>query len=116
MYEGVVSTMAALCKISCQDMSFPKSRQVMKSHFEKIKETSQELLSCKTVYEWEDKWLYSLMCPQHGIKHMQGRKCTIFQRGKVIFPDFYFPGVKCFFSVENSHFGRPKTDFSGFEK
>ena len=27
-----------------------------------------------------------------------------------------FPGVKCFFPVENSHFGRPKTNFSGFEK
>ena len=30
--------------------------------------------------------------------------------GKVIFPDF-FPEVKCFFPVENSHFGRPKTNF-----
>ena len=27
-----------------------------------------------------------------------------------------FPGVKCFFPVENSYFGRPKTNFSGFEK
>ena len=27
------------------------------------------------------------------------------------FPDF-FPGVKCFFPVENSHFGGPKTNFS----
>ena len=40
----------------------------------------------------------------------------IFFRGyKVIFPDF-FPGMKCFFSVENFHFGRPKTNFGGFEK
>ena len=38
-----------------------------------------------------------------------------FLRGKVIFPDF-FPGVKCFFPVENFHFVRPKTNFSGFEK
>ena len=35
--------------------------------------------------------------------------------GKVIFPDF-FPGVKCFFLVEDFHVGRPKTNFSGFEK
>ena len=34
---------------------------------------------------------------------------------KVIFPDL-FPGVKCFFPVENSHFGKSKTNFSGFEK
>ena len=31
-------------------------------------------------------------------------------KGKVI-----FPGVKCFFQVENSHFGRPKTNFSVFK-
>ena len=31
-----------------------------------------------------------------------------------MFPDF-FPGVKCFFPVENFHFGRPKANFSGFE-
>ena len=38
-----------------------------------------------------------------------------FWGGKVIFPDF-FPSVKCIFPVENSHFGRPKTNFSCFEK
>ena len=38
-----------------------------------------------------------------------------FRGGKVIFPDF-FPSMKCFFLVENFHFGRPKTNFSGFEK
>ena len=38
-----------------------------------------------------------------------------FWGGKVIFPHF-FPGVKCFFLVENFHFGRPKTDFCCFEK
>ena len=38
-----------------------------------------------------------------------------FWGGKVIFPDF-FPGVKCFFPVENSHFGRPKTNFRRFQK
>ena len=26
-----------------------------------------------------------------------------------------FPSVKCIFQVENSHFGRPKTNFGGFE-
>ena len=35
-----------------------------------------------------------------------------FSEGKVIFPDF-FPDVKCFFPVEKSHFGRPKTNFGG---
>ena len=44
---------------------------------------------------------------------MQGHNKKIFWGGKVIFPDF-FP--KCFFPVENFHFGRPKTNFSGFEK
>ena len=38
-----------------------------------------------------------------------------FWGGKVIFPDF-FPGVKCFFPVENSHFVRPKTNFCRFQK
>ena len=38
-----------------------------------------------------------------------------FWGGKVIVPDF-FPCVKCFFPVQNFHFGRPKTSFSGFEK
>ena len=42
-----------------------------------------------------------------------GGKSNIFRGGKVIFPDF---SMKCFFSVENSHFGWPKTNFSGFEK
>ena len=38
-----------------------------------------------------------------------------FWGGRVIFPDF-FPGVKCFFPVENFHFGRPKTNVRRFEK
>ena len=38
-----------------------------------------------------------------------------FWGGKVIFPDF-FPGMKCFFLVENSHFGRPKTNCCHFQK
>ena len=39
---------------------------------------------------------------------------TFFWGCKVIFPEF-FPGVKCFFPVENSHFGRPKTNFRRFQ-
>ena len=40
-----------------------------------------------------------------------------FWGGKVIFPDFFFfAGVKCFSPVQNFHFGRPKTNFSRFEK
>ena len=47
-------------------------------------------------------------------KH-RGIRGKFFRGGKIIFPEF-FPGVKCFFLVENSHFGRSKTNFSGFEK
>ena len=46
---------------------------------------------------------------------IRGVRGIFFRGGKVIFPDF-FPGVKCFFPSENSHFGRPKTNFSHFEK
>ena len=47
----------------------------------------------------------------------QGRKRNIFQRGQSHFSCFFFvPGVRCFFPVENFHSGRPKTNFSGFEK
>ena len=38
-----------------------------------------------------------------------------FWGGKVIFP-WFFPGVKYFFPVENSHFGTPKTNFRHFQK
>ena len=38
-----------------------------------------------------------------------------FRGGKVIFPDF-FPDVKCFFPVENSNFGTPKTNFRRRQK
>ena len=47
--------------------------------------------------------------------YLQGRKRNIFQRGQSHFLDF-FPGVKCFFPVENSHFGGPKKKFHWFEK
>ena len=50
-----------------------------------------------------------LLCTSHDSIEFkgwhQGRNRHIFLRGKVIFPDF-FPCVKCFFPVENSHFGR----------
>ena len=46
---------------------------------------------------------------------VQGRKGNIFQRGQSHF-SWFFPTVKWFFPVENSHFGRPKTNFSGFGK
>ena len=47
----------------------------------------------------------------NNMQHRQGRNSHIFLRGKVI-----FPGVKCSFPVENSHFGRPKTNFRRFLK
>ena len=46
---------------------------------------------------------------------MQGRNRHIFLRGQSHF-SWFFPGTKCFFPVENSHFGRPKINFIRFEK
>ena len=40
---------------------------------------------------------------------------NIFQRGQSHF-SLFFPVLKCFSLIENSHFGSPKTNFSGFEK
>ena len=54
----------------------------------------------------------------HGNPFLQGRKRNIFRGGKVIFSwlfslcEMLFPGRK----FPNSHFGGPKTNFSGFEK
>ena len=45
----------------------------------------------------------------------RGVRGIFFQRGQRHF-SWFFPAVKCFFPVENSHFDRPKTNFSGFEK
>ena len=45
----------------------------------------------------------------------QGRNRKIFLRGQSHFPDF-FPTWNVFLPVGNFHFGRPKTNFSGFEK
>ena len=40
----------------------------------------------------------------------------IFSEGAKSFFLIFFPGVKCFFPVKNSHFGRPKTNFRRFQK
>ena len=55
-----------------------------------------------------------LYTPQLNHDH-RGVRGIFVRGGKVIFPDF-FPGVECFFPVENSYFGRSKTNFSIFEK
>ena len=47
--------------------------------------------------------------------YFQGRNRHILLRGQSDF-SWFFPGVKCFFPVENSHFGRPKTNFRRFQK
>ena len=47
---------------------------------------------------------------------IQGRNRNIFLMGAKSFFLIFFSGIKCFFPVENFHFGRPKTNFSGFEK
>ena len=44
----------------------------------------------------------------------RGVRGIFFWGGKVIFPNF-FPGVKCFFPVENPHFGSLTTNFSGLK-
>ena len=49
------------------------------------------------------------------MNRIRGVRGIIFRGGKVIFPDV-FPGLRCFFPVEYSHFGRATTNFSGFEK
>ena len=60
-------------------------------------------------------WICNLSFFQFIICLDRGVTGIFFWGGKVIFPDF-FPGVKCFFPVENSHFGRPKTNFRRFQK
>ena len=46
--------------------------------------------------------------------NIRGVTGTFFWRAKSF--SWFFPGVKCFFPVENSHFGRPKTNFHRFQK
>ena len=58
---------------------------------------------------------HRLLCWIKSRVRDRGVTGIFFWGGKVIFPDF-FPGVKCFFPVENSHFGRPKTNFRRFQK
>ena len=63
-------------------------------------------------------WYVSVLLWYHRhftITDYRGVRGIFFRGDKVIFPDF-FPGEKCFFPVENSHFGRPKANFSGFQK
>ena len=55
---------------------------------------------------------YNPFQPQDQTRGVTGK---FFWGGKVIFPDF-FPCVKCFFPVENFHFGSPKTNVCRFEK
>ena len=58
--------------------------------------------------------MYKLFDDDTGIV-IRGVTGIFFGGGKVVFPDFFL-GVKCFFLVENSHFGRPKTNFRHFQK
>ena len=64
------------------------------------------------------KFCYSLILWEQfsfGVSASRGVTGIFFWGGKVIFPDF-FSGVKCFFPVENFHFGTPKTNFHRFRK
>ena len=60
---------------------------------------------------------YPLIAKWGALTHpiVRGVTGIFFWGGKFIFPDF-FPDVKCFFPVENSRFGRPKTNFRRFQK
>ena len=73
--------------------------------------SSLAVLSCWALHSAAKK---PLAYPGFHVTGVQGRKRNVFQRGQS--HSSFFPGVKCFFPVENSHFGRPKTNFSGFEK
>ena len=64
-----------------------------------VESTGSHFLCCEPWSKWS--------------QYMQGRNRKIFLRGQNHF-SWFFPGVKCFFPVENFHFGWPKTNFSGF--
>ena len=61
-------------------------------------------------------WVVSppVTCSVYAVFLVRGVTGIYFWEGKVTFPDF-FPGVKCFFLVENSHFDRRKTNFLRFQ-
>ena len=46
--------------------------------------------------------------PDKSLVEYQGCNRKIFLMGQSQFSWFFFPGMKCFFPVENFHFGRPK--------
>ena len=50
-----------------------------------------------------------------AVDHLQGRNRNIFQRGQINFSRF-FSRREMLFSVEISHFGTPKSNFSCLEK
>ena len=56
----------------------------------------------------ESQYFWWIRIEEHIGRGITGK---FFWEGKVI-----FPVVKCFFPLENFHFGRPKRNFSGFEK
>ena len=63
-------------------------------------------------------WSLIKVCPSSINFHSTielGRKRNIFQRGQSHF-SWFFPVWNAFSPVEKSHFGRPKTNLSGFEK
>ena len=59
---------------------------------------------------WEGAFLESVLYLTSVCERsLQRGKRNIFQRGQSHF-SWFFPGVKCFFPVKNSHFGRHKTN------
>ena len=92
-------------------------------------EINGKTLSCAFSQNWSKvrltNWFWSIwvilqcnfkiICFILTLGHFRVVTGIFFWGGKVIFPDF-FPGVKCFFPVENSHFRRPKTNFHHFQE
>ena len=77
---------------------------------------AQKILTSKEIWyaSWI-LWVVSLRKVYTSLYGFQGRNRKIFLRGQSHF-SWFFPGVKCFFLVENFHFGSPKTNFRRFEK
>ena len=69
-------------------------------------------LVCERLFTWSMcAWSMCTFNCTCGCVPDKGVTGKFFWGGKVI-----FPGVKCFFPVENFNFGRPKTNFSSFWK
>ena len=65
------------------------------------------------LYVFSSSWKLQITSMNIMVMPSHGRNRYIFLRGQSHFSRF-FPGVTCFSPVENSHLGRPKTNFRRF--